>query len=124
MSAYYATRGGGHLNHFEADVACRLKIEGGSYVIFGRVAICNFDGDAQNAFVQLTARDGSVILDKVEMHLKGNADWECFSVQGVYTLPDGQDEEIIDLRCGTYRGYRNHVSLIAIQVDDIQEHGV
>ena len=124
MTAYYATRGGSHLEHFEPVVGCRLKIEGGSYVIYGRVVIGNFDGSPQKVFAQLTVRDGSVILDKVEFFLESGPIFDCISVQGVYTLPDGQDEEIVDLRCGTYHGYQECVSLIAISVDAIQEHGV
>jgi hypothetical protein len=107
------------LDNFDDVTVRQLTVkELGSYVVFARVVIGNFDSDAQNATVRVTHSDGDVI-DRVDIRIPGSPDLDFFncavSLQGTLAV-DTDSPEVMELRCQTFRGFAQQCSLFAVEV--------
>src|SRR5262249_12181211 len=104
------------LHNFAEVIVVKLELEKGSWVIFGRVLVDNFDSDQQD----ITARiihDANVIIDGINIYADGKTR-HCLAVQA--TLRSNRAETVV-LVCSTYKGIAEYGSLIAFKVDDIAE---
>jgi hypothetical protein len=107
------------LANFNDVVAVRLRVrDEGKYVIFGRVVISNWDGDAQNASARLTTFDGATELDRADVRVDGSG-LQSISLQGTLTLPSPNSNAIVDIRCSTFKGGALESTLFAILVDGL-----
>ena len=111
------------LNNFNDTVVLRLTLPGGGFfLILGRVVIANFDTDSQTATARLTREDGFEELDRVDIRIGGAGDGalQSISLQAALSLPLETSGDLIDLRCGTYKGFAFQSSLLAMQVDETE----
>lgn len=116
--------GGAGLSNFNDTVVARLKIREivlstdneRNYLILARVVITIWDGDPQNAGVQLTADDGATVIDKVSVRIPGKGHSQTVSLIGNLTVRD--DLEItISLRCASFNAQASDASIYAILVN-------
>lgn len=111
------------LDNFNDKVVVRLRIpDAGKFVVFGRVVITNYDGDPQNANARLTTFDGATEIDRVNVRItRGD---HSISLQGTLSLPSPASNNIVDIRCATYKGLAREATLFAISVDDLSIGGL
>src|SRR5262249_32778329 len=97
-----------------------------SFAIFGKVLIENFDGDAQNASVELRydfphSHFGSVLIDITSVRIPSNSA-QSVSLEAVLTLPDPSSTSLkarVFILCNTFNGRASLAQLIALAVDEI-----
>jgi hypothetical protein len=112
------------LNNFSDTAVVRLRVDdAGKFVVFGRVIIVNWDGDSQNASAKLTTLDGLIELDRSDVRISGDGISLSISLQGTLTLPSKDGNNIIDIRCSTFKGLAQEATLFAIDVDEIIKEG-
>jgi hypothetical protein len=90
-----------------------LNLNPGSWAIFGKVAVANYDGDPQNAQVLLRTF-GGVLIDRTAVHVPEDGCSDSIAVQGVFKA---DEDRRIEMLCATFKGNAQLGSLIAIQVD-------
>jgi hypothetical protein len=112
----YAPEAG--LEHFNDTVIVRLPISAGAYVIIAKTVLRNFDGDSQNAAAYMMMNDGEIELDRADIRLSGNGGAQYsaqeVSLQAALLL---EEPTVVDLRAQTWNGAAFQSSIIAIQVD-------
>src|SRR5687768_11217740 len=113
--AVSTTGGGVSLNQFNETVLLKLKLRGGRWAIFGRVAVINGDSDRQSISARLL-RDVNVEIDSVQSYGEF-VEAEVMSLQATLTV---EEIETVVLSCSTYKGIAERGSLIAIRVDAIE----
>jgi hypothetical protein len=106
------------LKSFNDVAILRLGVKEGTYVVFARVGIQNDDGDPQNASAKITVRDGSDLVDKVDVRIPGHTRYSL-SLQGTLRVDAGKTE-IVDIRCSTFAGFASQSSLFAVQVTALE----
>jgi hypothetical protein len=111
-----SNEGGPPLNNFNDVVVLRLQVKPGTYVVFGRVVILNQDGDPQNASARVTSKDGSNLIDKVEVRIPGRTTRSSVSLQGTVRV---DQTDLVDIRCSTFNGQATNSSLFAIEVSQL-----
>jgi hypothetical protein len=78
------------LNNNIDTVVARIQLFSGTWVIFGKVVIANFDGDPQNANAQMLAQDSNIILDQADFRIPGgNSFGQCIAMQGTLFVGQG-----------------------------------
>ena len=110
------------LKSFGDTVVARLRLSAGRYLVCGKAALLNFDGDPQDATVALATRDGAVVLTSMRVRLERNGDGHAQSVvaRAVFDAADG---DFIDLRCTSFNGDASDVILTAVSIDDVVTGG-
>lgn len=115
--------------HNEEAVAILVQAPDGgqqSFAIFGKVVIENFDGDPQNASVELRfdlvgSGVGSFLIDTTSVRISGDSA-QSVSVEGVLALPRPEitsRKARVFIRCNTFKGRANLAQLIALAIDGI-----
>jgi len=104
------------LNNFADVIVVKLELEKGSWVIFGRALVDNFDSDPQDIAARII-HDANVIIDGIGIHADGGTR-HCLAVQA--TLRSNRAETVV-LLCSTYKGIAEYGSLIAFKVDDVTQ---
>ena len=118
------------LHNFADNVVLRVDlrpIDSGKFVVWGRVAIMNYDGSSQMATARLTTLDGATELDRADVRLGevSESDTQAISLQAVLELGvDQKTNTIIDLRCSTFRGHAHQASLLVMRVDELRPAGI
>src|SRR6266536_5610474 len=102
------------LGHNADQAVLRLAIGPGTYLVFGRVVVGNGDGDQQIAGARLTSKDGVNPMDAVQVRIPGGTA-QTLCLQGTLIVAPGSTD-IVDIRCGTFRGSAGQSSLFAIDV--------
>ena len=102
------------LNQFADVIVVKLELEKGSWVIFGRALVDNFDSDNQTIAARII-HDANVIIDEIDI-FAGEKTRHCLAVQA--TLRSNRAETVV-LVCSTYKGIAEYGSLIAFKVDDV-----
>jgi hypothetical protein len=114
-NAFVASNAGGTvLNHFGEQTILRLGVGPGTYVVFGRVVVQNDDGDGQNTGARITSHDGSNLIDSVSIRVPGGSA-NTVHLQGTLIVPPNRTD-VVDIRCGTFKGFAKESSLFAIEV--------
>ena len=107
------------LENFSDMAIIRLELPDGAYVIIAKTVLRNFDGDGQNAAARLTNNEAD--LDRADIRLSGNgnAQWAAqeVSLQATLIIDEESPDSIVDLRAQTWNGAAVQSSIIAIQVD-------
>lgn len=115
---FHATGGGENgVSGFSDEIQLSLRLPGGKYVVHGRIEVGNLDGDEQRGSCGLRIRSSLRFIDRLDFVLAEESA-VYLALQGVCNLPEVEDT--IDLTAGTYNGFSNQASLIAISVDDIK----
>ena len=70
------------LNHFTDIIVVKLELEQGSWVIFGRVLVDNFDSDDQTITAKII-HDANVIIDEIDIYA-GEKTRHCLAVQATW----------------------------------------
>jgi hypothetical protein len=108
------------ISGYAETVVVRLRIRPGNWVVHGRVVLENADSDEQTATVKTTSMNGTNVIDEVNYALPRrqgvHGGFMVVSLQGVLQIEQQHGEEIIDLRCATYKGVATHAKLLAIEV--------
>jgi hypothetical protein len=92
----------------------QMHVDGGEYLILGRVAFFNWDSDTQRAAAKILAIGATDAVDWVEITLAGDPVGESISLQGLFKCDIGQRLELV---CSTYNGSVSAASLIAMPID-------
>lgn len=113
------------------DLHVPPEFDAAKFLVWGRVVMQNNDGDPQNATAEMTTADGNTILDKVDVRIPASDTNNnvfspgalAVSLQGIFSLPcsDPESDQIVDIRCATFKGNAIEASLILMVVDDIQK---
>ena len=102
------------LHNFNEVSVLKIVLDYGTWVVFGRAVIGNYDGDPQNAHAKLRAFGAGDIIDYIDVRISDDACAESVKLQGIFKAEKGQQVEMV---CETYKGNVHDGSLIAIQVD-------
>ena len=105
------------ISGFADTILVSLGLPAGSYVVHGRLGIRNNDSDPQDASVGIRTRSSLQYSDRIDTRLAPDQVQIYISLQAVVTLPE---RDTLDLTAGTYLGFVNNFSLIAIGVDRIE----
>lgn len=77
----------------------QMHLDGGSYVVIGRVVIRNGDGDTQKASAQIRAIGSTTAIDRADTTLAEDLVSPTVSLQGLFKSDIGQR---IELMCSTF----------------------
>jgi hypothetical protein len=118
----FHTTGGG-LNGvfgFDDQIQLELRLPPGKYVVHARIELGNIDGDDQKASCGIRIRSSLAFIDRLDFVLSGEGA-AYLALQGVCNIPLRQQiGDTIDLTAGTFNGFSDQTSLIAMSVGDIQ----
>jgi hypothetical protein len=117
VTVFHTTGGDNGVPDFSDNIQLSLKLPGGKYVVHARIELGNFDGDSQSTSCGIRVRSSLRFIDRLDFDLLGGGR-AYLALQGVCDLRERDDT--IDLTAGTFNGFSNQTSLIAISVDDIK----
>jgi hypothetical protein len=123
VTAYWQTQQSNttvSLQNNNATVVIKLRLPNtGKFVVWGKVGVFNLATTPQDAAVSITTDDGATLLDftSVGIGASNGSNIASVSLQGVLDLSASDENEIVDIRCGTTNGQAAWASPIAIPVD-------
>ena len=119
VKVFHATGGLNGVTSFSDEIQLSLTLPDGKYVVHARIELGNTDSDEQNASCGIRIRSSLGFIDRLDFVLseRGAA---YLALQGVCNIPTLKQQDTIDLTAGTFNGFSDQTSLIAMSVDDIQ----
>jgi hypothetical protein len=91
-------------------------MRGGNIFAQAKLVMGNFDDSSQTVTARLTHNNGAFELDRVDLFIDKQSQTCIYLCGWLFNVQYG---DILDLRCGTYKGWAGSARMTAMRVDGL-----